>query len=635
MCLPFSLALLLARSAGAQAQGPRPLPVQQGLGSECGPLLSCPWSGPFAGSLTLGGQWWNPGRDDAHPRTGGYLLAALGFSGWRWGEAGLQFSLSLREPEHKGDVLDAIFYPVILWGRFTPQLADSFKVGVEVRGDFPINLFDGSGRVYADAQWYSLMLGHETRVTRVHLVATYQEAGARAYRGVQGGVGVSFLLAGAGFALHAEALGLVGGEDRASARFGWGATVGLRLWNDDGVGMVAGHTWAGTSSLPETGLGARFRVSVGPEYKVDRGYAERREAEETAWRHQAWRRLAGFGMWMAGYFDPIVGADGLIYTDDGKVHLAHFGRPDPQRPGYIIPDNGPGPVRVGENVNIRMEDGAVRSLDGFWLGTSLVLDPQRVIKEGLREHREQEEHDAEIQRAQACPWCRPAPVPDYADGQAGYAVGCLVVRWASCGIKPWDVEAQVAAGGLPPPGPGPGVRAATRRGQSAAAVRDRSIPRAPAAPRSAPAAPAPAPVSSTRAAGTPAAAAPAPPSRRQGASAPTRAAEPKGGTYELQKDGERCYAGHTCDLQRRERDHTHDPTKEGAKLKVDIRTDDYAERRGREQQLYDEIEREQRAPPRMNKQRPVSRRNKHADEYERAAQEALKREAAKDTGRGE
>src|SRR5438105_91589 len=33
-----------------------------GLGSECGLLLSCPWSGPFAFHLRLGGQLWIPGE---------------------------------------------------------------------------------------------------------------------------------------------------------------------------------------------------------------------------------------------------------------------------------------------------------------------------------------------------------------------------------------------------------------------------------------------------------------------------------------------------------------------------------------------------------------------------------------------
>src|SRR5581483_5590715 len=209
------------------------------------------------------------------------------------------------------------------------------------------------------------------------------------------------------------------------------------------------------------------------------------------WRQQSWRRLVGWGLWMAGYFDPILGADGFIYSDDGKVRLARFGVPHPYQPSYILPDNGPGLVHVGENVYIRPEDGAVRTLDGRWLGLSLMLDPQRAINDALRAQREREEQDAAIQRAQACPWCRPAPMPNYADGEAGYAVGCVVVRWVSCGIKPWDVDAQVAAGGVPRPGPGMGVRPATRRGSAAAAVRATSTPRSMAAPRGPASAPAP------------------------------------------------------------------------------------------------------------------------------------------------
>lgn len=342
----------------ASAEGPA-LPVQHGLGSECGPLLSCPWSGPFAAHVTLGGQWWGEGRP------GGFLHLSLGASLARWAELGAQVSTLLREPAGPGGPLvDATLFPLTLWGRFTPRLAGGFRLGAELRGDFPAAPF--SGGAYRDAQTYSLLFGHESRLARLHLSLAYQEAGARSYGGVQAGAGLALLLGG-GLSLHAEALALAGaaGTERTT---GWAATVGLRIGDRHGAGAVLSHTWAEAPHLPGSGLAARLRVSVGPEYLYERGRWRRAQEADDRWRRENWQHLARALLWLGGYRDPIVGADGWIYDDSGQQRIARYGTPDPARPGWIRPDHGPAPVRAGTHVYVRREDGAVRATDGAWLG---------------------------------------------------------------------------------------------------------------------------------------------------------------------------------------------------------------------------------------------------------------------------
>jgi hypothetical protein len=91
----------------------------------------------------------------------------------------------------------------------------------------------------------------------------------------------------------------------------------------------------------------------------------------------------------------------------------------------------------------------------------------------------------------------------------------------------------------------------------------------------------------------------------------------KGGVYALRDrlTGKVMYCGHSCDLARRRQEHARDPEKGTLLFDPIERTDDLTERRGLEELFFDELN-----PP-LNKQRPVSKRNKKRDEYLKAAQE--------------
>jgi hypothetical protein len=110
---------------------------------------------------------------------------------------------------------------------------------------------------------------------------------------------------------------------------------------------------------------------------------------------------------------------------------------------------------------------------------------------------------------------------------------------------------------------------------------------------------------------------------------------PKGGVYELKKGEQRCYVGHSCDLDRRQGEHGRDPRMGGTEFKVKARTDSYEERRGYEQKVYDEVKAQTGAPPPLNRQRPVSLKNKKREKYEAAAGELQQRLDAAKAKRGD
>jgi RHS repeat-associated protein len=95
----------------------------------------------------------------------------------------------------------------------------------------------------------------------------------------------------------------------------------------------------------------------------------------------------------------------------------------------------------------------------------------------------------------------------------------------------------------------------------------------------------------------------------------TKLNKTKGGTYTLRDgDGNVVYCGQSCDLERRRKEHRRDPVKGKYSFKVEDDVDDYATRRGREQQLYDQYGR-----PVLNKKKPISDKNKNRPKYINAA----------------
>jgi RHS repeat-associated protein len=91
----------------------------------------------------------------------------------------------------------------------------------------------------------------------------------------------------------------------------------------------------------------------------------------------------------------------------------------------------------------------------------------------------------------------------------------------------------------------------------------------------------------------------------------------KGGTYTLREgNGKVKYCGQTCDHVRREKEHLRDPVKGKLQYNVEDQVDDYAVRRGREKQLYDQFGR-----PILNKKKPIGDTNKNKQKYLDAAKQ--------------
>ncbi len=86
---------------------------------------------------------------------------------------------------------------------------------------------------------------------------------------------------------------------------------------------------------------------------------------------------------------------------------------------------------------------------------------------------------------------------------------------------------------------------------------------------------------------------------------------PRGGTYLLvkPKTGEVVYNGRSNDLRRREGEHGRSPELGRFEFRVDKRTDDYAQQRGREQIVHE------RYQPPLNRREPISPSNPRRDDY--------------------
>ena len=95
----------------------------------------------------------------------------------------------------------------------------------------------------------------------------------------------------------------------------------------------------------------------------------------------------------------------------------------------------------------------------------------------------------------------------------------------------------------------------------------------------------------------------------------------KGGTYKLaeSESGKVKRTGQTSDLKRRGQEHARGEDTKDLKFQVDRRTDSYAERRGREQVIYDRHPEARVENGGLNKQRPISPTNPNKQRYLDAA----------------
>ena len=93
------------------------------------------------------------------------------------------------------------------------------------------------------------------------------------------------------------------------------------------------------------------------------------------------------------------------------------------------------------------------------------------------------------------------------------------------------------------------------------------------------------------------------------------ATPPQGGTYVLKDGNEVMRSGRTNDLLRRQGEHGRDPVLKKFDFKIDRRTDNYAQQRGREQILHDKYK-----PP-LNKINPISPKNPNRQKYLDCAKE--------------
>ena len=103
-----------------------------------------------------------------------------------------------------------------------------------------------------------------------------------------------------------------------------------------------------------------------------------------------------------------------------------------------------------------------------------------------------------------------------------------------------------------------------------------------------------------------------------GSQGPTMS-KPRGGTY-LLKDpvtSEVMRTGRTIDLARRQAEHARNPETSSLRFELDVKVDDYAVQRGREQMLHEQYQ------PLLNKIRPIGPRNPQLQSYLDAARRFL------------
>lgn len=443
----------------AEAPGPsgsRVLPLPLGKGSHAGFLgptaFTDDLAGHLRGTLFLSSLAVPEGEKGPPPLLLGWNLG-MSVSLWRWAEAGAAVS-GLWELDPRRHLAG----PVDLWLRAgPPELGGWLALSGFVEHAAARPPLDGGGRLWPNVTTLGIIAGVQKGPLELVVSGAYQGArddGEGHYDGVQlhAGFWLSFTRSDPwAFQIGGEALSRIGGEESTGGKLSSTLTfaVGVRLIDNYGVAaaFAYGRGWGG--GLPAHVGYARAGYSIGKRY-------EKPPPAPPAGPDQ----VVGTVLWLFGYRDPLIGADGSIWSDDGKRILYRFGVRDPYHPNQIIPFKGGRSVAVGEHVLVRDSDGAVRMFSGELLGFALHLDSKRTVEQAIKTNRERAEQARA--RAAACPWCRPSPLPDYGPPNAGYAASCTLLRWIDCGIKPWDLEALARI-----PAPTSGVRGLWR----AAAVR--------------------------------------------------------------------------------------------------------------------------------------------------------------------
>ena len=92
----------------------------------------------------------------------------------------------------------------------------------------------------------------------------------------------------------------------------------------------------------------------------------------------------------------------------------------------------------------------------------------------------------------------------------------------------------------------------------------------------------------------------------------TKEAKPKGGTYVLKdpNTGKVVRTGRTKDLERRRKEHQRNPVFEKMDYKIDKRTDNYDEQRGREHIIHEKFNH-----PKLNRNKPIADKNPNKEKY--------------------
>jgi hypothetical protein len=440
--------LLLFPGAARAADDARTLPTPYGKGALCPGVLPCGDSDSFGAHLrfTFHLQEGFAGADFAE---GG--SAALSFTLWRWAEAGVSVYGLLGStpapaapgaaapgagpapaPMNSGYRRDT--GPLSLWARLSPPLVSGLLSNYLHRGvtiaawaqlDAATPPFDANGTLYPDTQTYGLILQGQALRAQMSLYAALQGADGWAYRGIEAGGGVCL---GKSLQLCAEILGRSGQHAGVPGEAFLESFLGVRWFDEKGISAGAGYhrnlsgsgrAWAGE---------LKFGWSIGPKYPRSEGSSIFGVLGDMI-RHR-WE--------MRGFYDPIIGGDGNIYSDDGKTVLRRYGYPHPRAPHLIVPAVPGGQVLpAGSHVLLRDKDGQVLSMGEQPLGYA--LDPERAVDQAIDRSHAEQEHEEQLQRAAlACPLCQPSPLPNYGDGRAGYALACAGLRWAKCGLSPWE-----------------------------------------------------------------------------------------------------------------------------------------------------------------------------------------------------
>lgn len=354
LLLPLQLPQLaraqeLARGQVLRAIDPPRLPLPLSPGGSCSFVVPCARSEDLAGHLRGALLVMDAGRD-----TRPAVHFGISVSLWRWAEWGAAWYASFGNSPAGLDLRQG---PISLWGRFsTPRglLSRDKEQGLflaaQAQHDVARGDFSQGGRLFPDASTLTAVV--EYRKWRIHAAASaaLQFADGTAYKGVQAGGGL-WLTLFKSLQIGGEILGRAGAlEGEPEGRTAYLAVLGARFIDEYGTGGGLAYLRGDGQEIPQSSFMGSFSWSVGKQYK--RPPASRPPlTQQDFW-------------WLFGYRDPIVGADGWIWSDDGKRRLGQYGNP---HPSFISPLLGRHVLRVGDHVLWRPRDGAIRHLvNGNW-----------------------------------------------------------------------------------------------------------------------------------------------------------------------------------------------------------------------------------------------------------------------------